>query len=150
MPIPRPRIGGSYYPNFKSASRVQQFCKRRGGCDKPLPPPPPKPSPPVPVNLEFSFKTNYDIHLDPTVNSNNSVTFSGKINKSNTSVTHIEIIPLEPEYTVSYTYNSKTGSISITLENYPNDVNISLSIVGKQYFAGTTHNVNYTYRYLAN
>lgn len=133
-----PKLGSSYTPNYVTVSRINNFYKNNineqnvqlSAIDI--------------SNLNISFNSNYLIQLNSVVvNSNNSVTFSGYINKNNFSVGSIDIFPNSNNYTIDYTFNNITGNIIITLNNYSNDQSIIVYINGYTSIASTTHNISY-------
>jgi len=139
------RLGSSYTPNYVTASRIDSFCRNNGGCatQQTTPPPPPPPSSVLIPNLNISMNSEYPINLSYVLNNDNSVTFSGYINKSNFSVNNIEIFPENSSYSVSYTFNSVTGGISFSIQNYSNSSNISIFINGTTQLASTTHYITF-------
>lgn len=137
-----PKVGSAYIPNYVTASRINNFCKNTGSCDVETPYIPPPPPINIP-NLNTSLNSQYPIVLFYIVNANNSVTFSGNINKSNFSVNGFDIFPNNVNYTIDYTFNNVSGDLVFTINNYLNDTNISIYINGSTQFASTIHSIVY-------
>ena len=128
-----PNLGSNYNQNYVKSSWIYNFSKNNGLQ---------RPNGPILIpNLDIANNTEYPINLTAVVNNNNSVTFSGYINQSNFVPTSVQANP----YPVTFTFNNITGQISVTVNNYSNNNNIVIEIIGYTKFASTIHNITFYY-----